>query len=81
MIVALVADCNKYLGDMETRREALEGFVASGKADEAIRDQTSLLAETIISYKNAAKFCRKHAVKPKAKAKAQSAPSAPEPAA
>ena len=81
MIDALVADCNKYLGDMESHRGALEGFVASGKGDESIRNQTQLLAETIISYKEAAKFCKKHAVKPKAKAKAQGAPPAPEPAA
>ena len=81
MIDALVADCNKYLGDLESLRGNLEGSVASGQEDESIRDQTRLLAETILSYKDAAKFCRKHAVKPKAKAKAQSAPSALEPAA
>ena len=76
MIEALVADCNNYLGDLEKHRQTLEGSVASGASDEQLQMESQTLAKTLLSYKQAAKFCKKHATKPKAKPKAQSAAGA-----
>ena len=71
MIEALVKDCTKYLSDLEKQRVDVETLVATGKGDEEIRNATQQLAMVITQYKETAKFCKKHAQKPKPKAKSK----------
>ena len=70
---ALVADCNAYLGDLETNRVSLEADVAAGKSEEDIRLKTQELSKNLLDYRAAARHCKKRCQKPsvpKAKAAA-----------
>ena len=74
MLQALVADCNAYLGDLETNRVSLEADVAAGKSEEEIRLKTQELSKNLLDYRAAARHCKKHCQKPsvpKAKAAAE----------
>ena len=74
MLQALVADCNAYLGDLETNRVSLEADVAAGKSEEEIRVKTQELSKNLLDYRAAARHCKKHCQKPsvpKAKAAAE----------
>ena len=73
MLQALVADCNAYLGDLETNRVSLEADVAAGKSED-IRLKTQELSKNLLDYRAAARHCKKHCQKPsvpKAKAAAE----------
>ena len=66
MITALVNDCSSHLRPMEDTRQSLEGLVAKGTCtEEELREKTLCLTKHVADYKNAAKFCKKHIVKPK----------------
>ena len=64
MLQALVADCNAYLGDLETNRVSLEADVAAGKSEEDIRLKTQELSKNLLDYRAAARHCKKHCQKP-----------------
>ena len=62
---------------MEVSRQTLEGAVAQGEDDDALRVKSAALAKHLADYKNAAKYCKKHCVPPKQpKSKAAPAPEA-----
>lgn len=79
MVDALVSDCNTHLNKMERDRQQLETAVASGSAEESLREQTVSLAKCLADYKEAAKHCKKHSAAPKPKAKSAPSPAAPAP--
>lgn len=70
MVSALVSDCNSHLENLEKQRACLETGIADGCAEDDLRQGSQALAKTIHDYKQAAKHCKKHCVKPKAPAKA-----------